>query len=279
MSYRVRTQAFAGPFDLLLALVSRQRVDIGTISVAEVADQYLAEVESMGAIDLDVASDFLLVAATLLDLKAAALLPEEYGSRRATASEDEDDLAELTPDAAREVLVARLLAYKQFRDAAAALAQREATEARMRPRTAGPGPEFQNLLPDYLEGITLRSLAVIAADLTGRRDEALLEAEHVAPRRLPLALTVAAVDRQVRAKARLRFSELIDGPRTPESVVAAFLAVLELAGRGALTLEQEEQFGDITVLAVEGAAPYDPESASEFDPDASPVLAPAPEEA
>ncbi|MCC6103423.1 MAG: segregation/condensation protein A, partial [Olegusella sp.] len=68
MSYKVHTQTYSGPFDLLLQLVSRQKVDIASISVAEVADQYLAEVKSMGELDLDVASDFVLVAATLLEI-------------------------------------------------------------------------------------------------------------------------------------------------------------------------------------------------------------------
>ncbi|WP_289466264.1 segregation and condensation protein A, partial [Klebsiella pneumoniae] len=77
MSFAVRTQAYSGPFDLLLQLVSRQKVAIGSISVAEVADQYLAEVDRMGELDLDVASDFLLVASTLLDMKAASLVPDD----------------------------------------------------------------------------------------------------------------------------------------------------------------------------------------------------------
>lgn len=255
MSYNVKTQAYSGPFDLLLQLVSRQKLDIGSISIAEVADQYMREVQAMGELDLDVASDFVLVASTLLDMKAAALVPDEpqRPRRMDDEGEDEDDLANLSPDEAREVLIARLIAYKQFRNAAAALGSRMEAESLMEPRTAGPDPEFMGLMPDYLEGITLRSLAVICADLDGRRQKFLLEAEHVAPKRLPLALTVAAVDRMVRARSHVRFSELIDGPRTPENVVATFLAMLELAGRGSVTLEQEEPFGDIDVDHVEGA--------------------------
>lgn len=257
MSYRVQTQVYAGPFDLLLQLVSRQKVAIGSISVAEVADQYLAEVESMGKLDLDVASDFVLVAATLLDLKAASLIPEEYGKKRATAGDGEEDEDDLTPDMTREVLIARLIAYKQFRNAAAALMSRQETEARMVPRAVGPDPDFLNLMPDYLEGITLRSLSVICADLDSRRETVLLEAEHVAPKRLPLALTVASVDRVVRAKVHMRFSELVEDPSNPATVVATFLAVLELADRGAVTLEQAELFGEIDVRHVEGAAAFD----------------------
>ena len=101
-----------------------------------------------------------------------------------------DLLEGLSPDEAREVLIARLVAYKQFRNAGTALAARAEAESRMLPRTVGADPEFLDLMPDYLEGISLRSLAVICADIDSRRETLLLEAEHIAPRRLPVALTV-----------------------------------------------------------------------------------------
>lgn len=255
MSYRVQTQAYSGPFDLLLQLVSRQRVDIGAISVSEVADQYLAEVERMGELDLDVASDFVLVASTLLDIKAASLVPQDVP---VAADDDEDDeFSDLSSDEAREVLIARLIAYKQFRNAAAALGARMEAQARMHPRTAGPGPEFLNTMPDYLEGITLRGLAVICADLDSRREGFLLEAEHIAPKRLPVALTVASVDRVTRAKPHLTFSELLDGDSTPEQVVVTFLAILQLYKLGSVRLTQDENFADIDIDRIEGAPAYE----------------------
>lgn len=259
MSYRVRTQAYSGPFDLLLQLVTRQKVTIGSISISEVANQYLAEVERMADLDLDVASDFVLVASTLLDIKAASLVPDEPVTRRREAldPEDEDDLEGLTPDEAREVLIARLIAYKQFRGAGAALGARAEAEGRMFPRTVGPDPEFLGLMPDYLEGISLRSLAVICADIDSRRETFLLEAEHIAPRRLPVALTVATVDRLVRGRGRVTFSELLDGQETPEAVVANFLAILELFKRGIVRVRQDEAFGEIQIDHVEGADPYE----------------------
>ncbi|MCC6097883.1 MAG: segregation/condensation protein A [Olsenella sp.] len=257
-SYKVRTQAYSGPFDLLLQLVSRQKVDIGSISIAEVADQYIDEVDAMGELDLDVASDFLLVASTLLEIKAASLVPEHPVSRVRDDEEDEDDdLSGLSPDEAREVLVARLVAYKQFRNAAAALGSRLEAEGRMVPRTAGPDPEFLGLMPDYLKGITLRSLAVICADLDSRRQGFLLEAEHVAPKRLPIALTVASVDRVTRAHPQTTFSELLDGDERAETLVATFLAILELCKRGMVTLSQARVFGEIEVARVEGAPPFE----------------------
>lgn len=259
MSYNVKTQAYSGPFDLLLQLVSRQKLDIGSISIAEVADQYMREVQSMGELDLDVASDFVLVASTLLDMKAAALVPNEPQRPRKEEEEedDEDDLANLSPDEAREVLIARLIAYKQFRNAAAALGSRMEAESLMEPRTAGPDPEFMGLMPDYLEGITLRSLAVICADLDSRRQGFLLEAEHIAPKRLPIALTVASVDRVTRAHPLVSFADLLDGDLRPETIVATFLAILELEKRGSVVLTQEHTFGEIDVARVEGAKPFE----------------------
>lgn len=255
MSYRVQTQAFSGPFDLLFQLVSRQRVDIGAISISEVADQYLAEVERMGELDLDVASDFVLVASTLLDIKAASLVPEDAPVR--SDDEDEDDLADLSADEAREVLIARLIAYKQFRNAATALGSRMEAQARMHPRTAGPDPEFLNTMPDYLEGITLRGLAVICADLDSRREGFLLEAEHIAPKRLPVALTVASVDRVTRAHPHTTFDELLDGDSTPEQVVVTFLAILQLYKLGSVRLRQNDNFETINIDRVEGAPAYE----------------------
>lgn len=255
MSYRVQTQAFSGPFDLLLQLVSRQRVDIGAISISEVADQYLAEVERMDELDLDVASDFVLVASTLLDIKAASLVPEDAPVR--SDDEDEDDLADLSADEAREVLIARLIAYKQFRNAATALGSRMEAQARMHPRTAGPDPEFLNTMPDYLEGITLRGLAVICADLDSRREGFLLEAEHIAPKRLPVALTVASVDRVTRAHPHTTFDELLDGDSTPEQVVVTFLAILQLYKLGSVRLTQNDNFETIDIDRVEGAPAYE----------------------
>lgn len=257
MSYRVSTQVYSGPFDLLLQLVSRQKVDIGSISIADVAQQYLEEVERMQALDLDVASDFLLVAATLLDIKAASLVPDER-PRQVLTDEDEQELADLDPDSLREVLIARLIAYKQFKGAAAALGARMEAESRMHPRVAGPDPEFLNLMPDYLAGITLRGLAVICADIDGKRQKFLLEAEHIAPHRVPLELTVASVDRATMSRSHCTFEELLDGSCTTEQRVATFLAILELTKRGSITLEQDELFGTIRIDRVPGAQAYRP---------------------
>ncbi len=241
MSYRVRTEAFEGPFDLLLQLVAKQKVAVAELSIAEIADQYLAHVEGMDDLDLDVASDFLLVAATLLELKAASLLPSE-------SPPETIEFDDLSPEEARELLVARLLAYKQFKSAAAELAARYESEALTHPRAAGLEDRFLQLMPDYLEGITLHGLAVICADLVHRREVFLLEAEHVAAAPMSLESHMEGVARTIRARARATFRELVAAGAPIEELVVTFLAILELYKRGLVRLEQTDTFADIEIV-------------------------------
>lgn len=244
MGYRVKIDSFEGPFDLLLQLVARQKVDVAAISITEVTDQYLEYIDRMTEFDLDVASDFLLVAATLLEIKAASLLPGE----QQYIGEDIDDLS---PEEARELLVARLLAYKQFKNVAAELAARMESVSRMHPRQAGLEEPFVGLMPDYLEGLTLRGLAVICADLLHRREVFLLQAEHVAAAPISLELHTESVSRTLARSGTARFTELLGDDPTPEIIVVTFLAILELYKRGRVHLSQDRLFDDIVVTATE----------------------------
>lgn len=243
MTYRVRTEAFEGPFDLLLQLVAKQKLDIADLSITDIADQYLEYVERMQDLDLDVASDFLLVAATLLEIKAAALLPRDEPLEMA----EYDDM---TPEEARELLIARLLAYKQFKNAAAELAARYESEALMHARAAGLEEPFLKLMPDYLEGVTLHGLAVVCADLVHKREIFLLEADHVASAPISLELHVEGVARMMRKGKRTSFRELMTAGASLEELVVTFLAILELYKRGVVRLEQSEEFGDIEIVGM-----------------------------
>lgn len=240
MSYRVQIESFEGPFDLLLSLVSEQKVDIGRISIAEVADQYLAHVDAIRDLDMDVASDFLVVAATLLSLKAAALLPEQ-------AIEIDEDFDDYTPEEARDILIQRLLAYKQFRNVAATLNTRLESEGRMHARQAGLESPFVGLLPDYLAGVTLDSLAVISADLAARREVFLLEAEHVASLPLSLQARIEGLLKELKHTHKLGFQKLLEGSQDPPIVVVTFLAILELYHQGIIDLSQDEFYGEIEI--------------------------------
>lgn len=246
MSYRVRTESFEGPFDLLLYLVSRQKVDIGAINITQIADQYLDEVARMGNLDLDVASDFLLVASTLLQIKAESLLPR-------ADDELDDDIAELAPSEARDMLIERLLTYKQFKNAAAALNARFVAEGRMHARPFGPDASFMNLMPDFLRDTSLDSLALIAARALARREVFLLESEHIAAKPIPVEVHVRAIHARIRNAHKLRFSDLVSEKTSTPVAVVTFLAVLELFKRNMIDVRQDELFGDIELSYIEGS--------------------------
>ena len=247
MSYRVRTDNFEGPFDVLLYLVSRQRVDIGSISIAEIADQYLEEVARMHIVDLDVASDFLLVASTLLEIKAASLIPRDK-------DETEEEIAELGPNEARDILIARLLEYKKYKNAAASLESRMRAQERLHERPFGPPRELvQDLMPDFLRGVPIETLGVIAADALARRETALLEAEHIAAKPIPVEVHVRALHHRIQSQKHVKFSQLIDNDTPTPIVVVTFLAILELYKRAMVNVKQTEQFGDIEVDYIEGS--------------------------
>lgn len=250
MAYKVKIESFEGPFDLLLYLVSRKKVDIGTISITEIADQYLAEVSRMEKLDLDVASDFLLVAATLLELKAQALIPKKR-------EELDEEIEGLSPNEARDMLISRLVEYKQFKNAASALDARFDAESRMHPRPFGPDPEFMGLMPDFLKGVTTDALGYLAADLMAKREVFLLESEHIAAKPIPVEVHVRAIHARIETKKHLRFSELVSEERRPEIVVVTFLAILELYKRRMVNLQQDEQFGDISIDYIEGSGKLD----------------------
>ena len=246
MSYRVRTDNFEGPFDILLYLVSRQRVDIGSINIAEIADQYLAEISKMSVVDLDVASDFLLVASTLLEIKAASLVPRER-------DETTEELVELGPTEARDLLVARLLEYKKFKSAAAMLEGREQAQMRLHPRVFGPDQEFLKAMPDFLRDVPLESIAFMAAGAYARREVALLESDHIAAKPIPVEIHVRALHTRIKNKKRVRFSELVGGDTPTPIVVVTFLAVLELYKRSMVNIVQDHAFGDIDISYIEGS--------------------------
>lgn len=250
MSYKVKTEAFEGPFDLLLYLVSRKKVDIGAISINEIADQYLAEVSRMRMLNLDVASDFLLVASTLLEIKAQALIPRER-------DELDEEIAELAPDDARQMLIERLVTYKQFKNASEALYARFQEEARLHVRPFGPDAQFLGIMPDFLEGVTMDALGLLAANALARREIFLLESEHIAAKPIPVEVHVEAIHSRIQTKKRLSFKELVPKDAKPPLIVVTFLAILELYKRSMVRLEQTKAFGDIEISYIEGSGELD----------------------
>ncbi|RJQ54376.1 MAG: segregation/condensation protein A [Actinobacteria bacterium] len=239
MAYKVRVEGFEGPFDLLLGLISRRKVDVYDINVCTIADEYVGYLERMSDLDLDVASEFLLVAATLLELKAAGLFPSE-----------EEVLPEdgPTPAETREILVARLIEYKKFKNAALELAARFESVSKLHPREAGLEPRFAQLLPDFLDGVSLDTLAGMLAEMLAVSEVSILDATHIAELPISIDERIKELGGLIGTRRSLTFSGLLSRSKGDVSfLVATFLALLELYKRGEIELQQQETFGEIQI--------------------------------
>ncbi len=254
MSYKVRIESFEGPFDLLLHLVHRQRVDIGSISLADITDQYLAEIRRMQALDLEIASDFIVVASTLLEIKAASLLPQEV-------QEFDEEIEEYEPSDLRAILIERLINYKKFKNATAALERRFETEMRMHERPFGPDPSLYRLMPDYLKGVSVERIGQLCASVFSRQDIFLLESEHIAKRAIPVEVQIDRIYDALRHQRVVKFSDFIDETTDSHVIVVTFLAILELFKQAKISLRQDALFGDIAISYI------DPEKEPDEDED------------
>jgi segregation and condensation protein A len=236
--FTVRLVNFTGPFDLLLQLISKHKLDVTEVALHRVTDEFLAYIRAMGdAWDLDEASEFLVVAATLLDLKAARLLP-------AAAVEDEEDLALLE---ARDLLFARLLQYKAFKEAAAHLARLEVTGGRRYPRAVTLEPRYAEALPDLVLGVGPARLAALATKAMTPKPVPVLSIEHVHQMRVSVREHAAILrDKLVRLRTAT-FRALCADCQSTLEVVARFLAVLELYREGLVGFEQLQALGELTV--------------------------------
>ncbi|MFC5724817.1 segregation and condensation protein A [Streptomyces gamaensis] len=246
--FTVRLDNFEGPFDLLLQLISKHKLDVTEVALSKVTDEFMAHLRAMGPDwDLDQTTEFLVVAATLLDLKTARLLP-------AAEVEDEADLALLE---ARDLLFARLLQYRAFKRIAEILAGRLADEELRHPRTVGLEPHHAELLPEVVLGIGARGLAELAVKAMQPRPEPQVYTEHIHAPLVSVQEQAALVVGRLRAAGTATFAELTEDAEGTLTVVARFLALLELYRERAIALDQEEALGALTVrwTGGEGAAP------------------------
>jgi segregation and condensation protein A len=258
MGYEVRTPVFEGPFDLLLHLILRSEVELFELSLSTIVDEYLTEIERMESLDLDVATEFLLIAATLVELKARRLLPD-------VGSTDLDE--ELLRFEARDLLLARLLEYKTFKDAAQALAGRIAVADRSLPRIAGPEEPYRSLVPDALDRITVRQLAAAARRVFSPKPEPQVDTDHVAPVRASVADAIVVVLDRLPVAVPTSFRDLVRGAADRVEAVVRFLAVLELYKQGIVDLDQTETFGALVVRRLEEARDLDALSVADWDHD------------
>jgi segregation and condensation protein A len=238
--FRVKLTQFEGPFDLLLSLISKHKLDVTTLALSQVTDEFIAFIRAQGPDwDLDAASEFLLIAATLLDLKAARLLP-------AAEVEDEEDLALLE---ARDLLFARLLQYRAYKQVASVLAERYAKASLRYPRSVPLDEEFRNLLPELVFALSPEQFANLAVKAMTPKIPPTVSIAHIHQIQVSVREQAAVVVEKLRVLRVATFQVLVEDAPDTLHVVARFLALLELFRERAVGFDQDqsEAYAELTV--------------------------------
>jgi segregation and condensation protein A len=237
-AFELHLDNFEGPFDLLLSLISKHKLDITEVALSRVTDEFIVHVKALGKEwDLEQTTSFLLVAATLLDLKAARLLPQGD-------VEDEEDLALLE---ARDLLFARLMQYKAFKEVAGVVETRLANESRRHPRAVGLEERYASLLPEVLIGIGLEQFAALAAKALTPKPTLELSLQHIHAAKVSVREQAAIVVERLRRSGTMTFRALCGDSPDTLTTVARFLSLLELYREGAVAFEQVSALGELSV--------------------------------
>jgi segregation and condensation protein A len=237
-AFAVHLDNFEGPFDLLLSLIAKHKLDVTEVALSQVTDEFISFIRAAGGgWDLGQATEFLVVAATLLDLKAARLLP-------AGVVDDEEDLALLE---ARDLLFARLLQYRAYKEAAAFLAGRMSDEARYFPRTVSLEPQFAAAVPEVLVGIGADQFAAIAARALQPRPAPLVAVDHIHHPKVSVREQAILLAQRLAEMGSCSFRGLVSDCTETVEVVARFLALLELYREGQVAFDQVIALGDLQV--------------------------------
>jgi segregation and condensation protein A len=242
--FRVALAEFNGPFDLLLNLIAKHKLEVTELALHQVTDDYVAYIRSQGLEwDLDETTEFLVVAATLLDLKAARLLPNGE-------VEDDQDLELLE---ARDLLFARLLQYRAFKAVSSEFAQMIAGAARRYPRVVALEPAFAQLLPDVVFGLGPRGFAEMAGIALAPRAEPEVSVSHVHAPPVSVREQAMLMIAELRSRGQATFRSLVAGAESSMVVIARFLAMLELYREGVVAFEQAAGLAELHVRWTGGA--------------------------
>lgn len=243
MAFEVATPVYDGPFDLLLHLILKEEVDIHEVSLTRIVEAYLEEIQRMQMLDLDVATEFLLIASTLVELKTRRLLP---------GKQDMDLDEELALWSERDLLLARLLDCKTFKDVASVFTQLAEQASLSYPRRSGPDERFADLMPDMLEGVTAVRLHRAFLRATQPKPPTTIDWYHVAPIRASVADALMEMLETLPKLGKVTFKQITEVIHDRIEVVVRFLAILELFKQGRISLEQTDRFGDIEVMWTAG---------------------------
>lgn len=253
IGFQVNLSNFEGPFDLLLQLISKHELDITEVALSAVTGEFITYIKALGD-DLEQTTNFLLVASTLLDLKTARLLPQ-------AEVEDEEDLALLE---ARDLLFARLMQYRAFKQVAGIMNDRLAQESKRFPRIVSLEPRFADLLPEVLISVGPQELAHLAAKAFEDKPVPILSLAHLHAPQVSVREQAHLVVDQLRRKGEMTFRALTADAPDLMTKVARFLAVLELFREGAISFEQATPLGDLHIRWT-GSDDGDIDVGDEFD--------------
>ena len=245
MVAQVSTPVYEGPFDVLLQLVTEHKVDVYDIKIAEVVDAFVAEMAARQPFDLQTATEFLVIAAILVELKSKRLLP---------GADEVDEDEELGAFEERDRLLARLLELQAYAAAADTFALLVERAKRSIPRVAGLEEPYRDLAPDILAGVTAERLAAAFVVGTTPRPEFVLDLSHVTVEAVTVSEAVAELEERLAGEGRATFRQLTAHCSTRMQIIVRFLALLELCKRGWITLDQGETFGDLMVIWIAGGS-------------------------
>jgi segregation and condensation protein A len=238
MSYEVQTPVFEGPFDLMLHLILREQVDLYEVSLSAIVDAYLGYLDQLDELNLEITTEFLLIAATLVELKSRRLLP--------TVDEmDLDDELALWDE--RDLLLHRLVECKTFKEAAITLQMMAGEAERSHPRTVGVDDRFMGLMPDLLASVTPDDLRRAFLTAITPKPKPKVDLFHVAPIRASVTDAIAELANELPRIGRISFRALTSGLAERLEVVVRFLAILELYKQGFVDLDQIERCGEIEI--------------------------------
>ena len=233
--FTVVLDVFEGPFDLLLQLIARKRLDITEVALSEVTDEFLAHMKVFP--DLSRTSEFLVVAATLLHMKSVSLLPR---------TEVDSDISREDLEA-RDLLFSRLLQYRAFKGASEKIKEALDMNAGFIPRQAPLEKHFAALLPELIWTLSPEDLAITAAHALSSKDPEVVTT-HLHDPVVPVRDQAILVAERLKAAEALTFQELIADAESARVVVSRFLAVLELYRRHVLDVNQDEPLAELELV-------------------------------
>ena len=256
--FKVQFEIFEGPLDLLLYLVKKEEVDIYEVNLTKLATEFINYVDLMRQLDLDIAGEFLVMAATLMYIKSRELLPKD---QQAVVEGEEDG------EDPRWELIRQLVEYKKFKDAAGQLQEMEATQENVYRRTApklsfeAPAQRMEVSIFDLVNAVNVILKRFVATDTRDIFEDKWTVSEKI-----------EAIVNLIRERASVKFSELFAAATSRTEVVVTFLAMLELIRLKQIVIAQPEAFAEIEITK----APPQP-VAPPPEPPAEIAPAPAPE--